>query len=79
MSAIAGSQFAMIAALESRALCRRGIIIGTAITPRDQAAEEGDDEFETGRKHQQGAIAGLGDCRQPRCERAARRHATGER
>jgi hypothetical protein len=32
VSATTGSQFAMMAALESRALCRRGIIMGTAIT-----------------------------------------------
>ena len=37
--------------------------------PCDQAAEEGDDEFEAGRKHQHGAIAGLGDPREPRRER----------
>lgn len=37
--------------------------------PCDQAAEEGDHEFEARWKHQHGAIAGLGDPREPRCER----------
>ena len=69
VSANAGAQLAMMLALESRALCRRGTIIGTAMTPRDQAAEERDDEVEARRKDQQRAIAGAGDVGEPRRER----------
>jgi hypothetical protein len=52
----------MIAALASRALCRRD-------HTRDQASEEGHDEFEAGRKHQQRALAGADDRAKPRRER----------
>ena len=42
-------------ALASRALCRRGSIIGTAMTPAIETAEKRDDEIDAVGEQQQGA------------------------
>ena len=55
--AIFGEQSAMMAALESRAAVRRGIISGTAITPAARQPKESDDEIQSRREQENRSVA----------------------
>ena len=60
-----GVQSATMPALASRALLRRGTIIGTAADPGQHAGEKPDHEADAVRADQQGAVARPGAIRDP--------------